>query len=55
MGERRVAYRIFVGKHEGKRLLGSPRCRREGTVEINLREIGWRGVDRVDMAQDWHK
>jgi hypothetical protein len=40
--ERRVtnAYRILVGKPEGKRPLGRPRCRWEDNIKMDLREIG---------------
>jgi hypothetical protein len=39
-GEKRNAYRILVGKAEGKRPLGKPRCRWEDNIKIDLREIG---------------
>jgi hypothetical protein len=41
-----------VGKPEGKRPLGRPRCRWVDYIKINLREIGWDGVDWIDLAQD---
>jgi hypothetical protein len=41
----RNAYNILVGKLEGKRPLGRPRSRWENNIRIDLREIGWRGVD----------
>jgi hypothetical protein len=39
MGEKRNAYRILVGKPEGKTPLGRPRCRRVDNIKIDLREI----------------
>jgi hypothetical protein len=51
MGEKMNAYRILVGKLEGKRPLGRPRCRWED-IGMNLREIGWGGMDKIDLAQD---
>jgi hypothetical protein len=50
--ERRNAYRIFVVKPEGKRPLGRPRRRWADNIKMDLREIGWDGVDWMDMAQD---
>jgi hypothetical protein len=41
-----------VGKPEGKVPLGRPRCRWLENIKMNLREIGWDGVDCIDMAQD---
>jgi hypothetical protein len=52
MGETRNAYRILAGKPEGKRLLGRPRRRWVDNIEIDLREIGWGGMDWIDLAQD---
>jgi hypothetical protein len=52
MGEKRNAYRMFVGKPEGKRPLGRPRRRWVDSIKINLREIGGDGVDWIDRAQD---
>jgi hypothetical protein len=45
MGEMRHAYRILVGKPEGKRPLGRPRCRSVDNNEIDLGDIGWDGMD----------
>jgi hypothetical protein len=45
MGEGRNEYRVLVGKPEGKRPLGRPRRRWEDGIKMDLREIGWGGVD----------
>jgi hypothetical protein len=50
-GEKRNAYRIFVGNPEGKRPLGRPR-RWVENIKIDLRERGWDGMDCIDLAQD---
>jgi hypothetical protein len=52
MGEKRNVYRILVGKPEGKRPLGRPRRRWEDNIRLDLREIGWGGMDWIDLAQD---
>jgi hypothetical protein len=51
-GEKRNAYRILVRKPEGKRLLGRPRRRWVDNIKMDLREIGWYGMDWIDLAQD---
>jgi hypothetical protein len=51
MGEKN-AYRILVGKQEGKRPLGRPRRRWEDNIRRDHREIGWGGMDWIDLAQD---
>jgi hypothetical protein len=53
-GEKRNAYRILVGKPEGKRPPGRPRRRWMDNIKIYeyLREIGWDGVDWIDLPQD---
>jgi hypothetical protein len=52
MGERRGAYRALVGKPEGRRPLGRPRRRWEDNIKMDLREVGWGGLDWINMAQD---
>jgi hypothetical protein len=51
-GELRNAYRILVGKPEGKRRLGKPRRRWVDNIKIDLREIGWDGRDWIELAND---
>jgi hypothetical protein len=50
-GVTRNAYRILVRKSEGKRPLGRPRCRRVDDIKMGLTEIGWGGIDWIDLAQ----
>jgi hypothetical protein len=45
MGEKRNTHRIFVANPEGKRPLGRPRCRWLNNIKMDLREIGWSGMD----------
>jgi hypothetical protein len=45
VGEKRNAYRILVGKPEGKRLLERPRRWWVDNNKVNLREIGWDDTD----------
>jgi hypothetical protein len=52
MGETRNAYRILVRKPEGKRPLGRPRRRWVDNIKIDLRGIGWDGVDLLHLAHD---
>jgi hypothetical protein len=51
MGEGRVAYRILVGRPEGRSPLGRPRRRWEDNIKMDLQEVGWEGMDWIDMAQ----
>jgi hypothetical protein len=52
MGEKRNAYRILVGKPEVRRPLGRPRRRWMDNIKMDLGEVGWDGVDWIDLAQD---
>jgi hypothetical protein len=52
MRDRRNAYRILLGNPEGKRPLGRTRRRWVDGVKMHLREIGWDGMDWIDLAQD---
>jgi hypothetical protein len=52
MREQRNAYRILRGMTEGMRPLGRPRCKCVGNIKVGFREIGWDGMDWIDLAQD---
>jgi hypothetical protein len=52
MGEDRKVHRDLVGKTEGKRLFGRPRRRWEDGIRMDLREIGWRSVEWIQLAQN---
>jgi hypothetical protein len=51
MGEKRGAYRILVGRPEGRRPFGRPRRRWEDNIKMDRREVGW-GIDWIELAQD---
>jgi hypothetical protein len=52
MGEKRNAYRILVENPDGKRPLGrSPRSWADN-IKMDLREIGWDGMDWIDLGRD---
>jgi hypothetical protein len=55
MGEKINAYRLLVGKLEGKRPLGRPRRRWVDYTKMDLLEICWGGVDLIGLAQDRDK
>ncbi|KAJ4431719.1 hypothetical protein ANN_20321 [Periplaneta americana] len=52
MGESRNAYTGLVGRVEGKRPLGRPRRRWEDNIKMYLREVGYNGMDWIDLTQD---
>jgi len=52
IGVERVAYRVLVGKPEGKRPLGRPRCRWVDNIRKDLQEVGCGYVNRIVLAQD---
>jgi hypothetical protein len=49
---KRNAYRILVGKPEGNRPLEKPRRKWEDNIKMDLREIGWGGMDWINLSQD---
>jgi hypothetical protein len=52
IGAKRNAYRILVGKPEGKRPLGRPRHRWVDNIKMHFIETGWYGMDWIDVTQD---
>jgi hypothetical protein len=50
--DKRNAYRILVGKPEGKRPLGSPHHRWVDNIKMDLRETTWGGMDSTDLVLD---
>jgi hypothetical protein len=50
--EKRKAYRLLVGNPEGKRPLRRPRRRWVDNIRMDLGEVGWGDVDRIDLAHD---
>jgi hypothetical protein len=52
MGEKRDAYRIFMGKPERRRPLGRPRPRWVDNIKMDLGEVGWGDVDWIGLTQD---
>jgi hypothetical protein len=52
VGEGRGVYRVLVGKPEGKRPLERPRRRWEDGIKMDFREIGWRDVEWIHLAQN---
>jgi hypothetical protein len=49
---KRNAYSTLMGKPEGKRPLGRPTHKRVDNITMDLREIGWDGMEWIDLAQD---
>ncbi|KAJ4448683.1 hypothetical protein ANN_00073 [Periplaneta americana] len=52
MGESRNAYRVLVGRPEGKRPLRRPRRRWEDNIKMDLREVGYNDREWINLAQD---
>jgi hypothetical protein len=52
MGKKRNAYRLLMGKPEGKGPLGRPRGRKVDNIRMDLGEVGWGDVDWIGLAQD---
>jgi hypothetical protein len=45
MGDKIGAYRVLMGRPEGKRQFARPRRRREDNIKMDLQEVGWGGMD----------
>jgi hypothetical protein len=52
MGERRGVYRVLVGKPDEKRPLGRLNRKWEDNIKTDLQEVGCRGTDWIELAQD---
>ena len=52
MGEERLVYRVLVGKPDGRRPLGRPRCRWVDNIRMDLQEVGCEYMDWIGLAQD---
>jgi hypothetical protein len=52
MWEKRNAYRLLVGKPEGKIPLGRPRCKWVDNIMMDLEEVGWGDVDWIGLPKD---
>jgi hypothetical protein len=48
----RGVYRVLVGKREGKRPWGRPRRRWEDDIKANLQEVGYWGMDWIELVKD---
>jgi hypothetical protein len=48
----RNVYKVLMRKPEGRRPLVRPRRRWEDRIRMDLREIGWRSIEWIQLAQD---
>ena len=51
MGEERGVYRVLVGKPEGRRPLGKPRCRWVDNIRMDFQEVGCGYMNWIGLAQ----
>jgi hypothetical protein len=52
MGAKKNTDRVLMVKPDGMRPLGRPKCTRVCNMKIDLRDIGWDGIDWIDLAED---
>jgi len=52
MRERRVVYRVLLGKPEGNRPIRRLRHRLENNIKLDLEEVGCGGMDLIDLVLD---
>jgi hypothetical protein len=52
MAEGRGVYVVLVGKPNGKRPLGRPKCRWEDNIKMDLQAVGCRDMGWIELAQD---
>ena len=52
LGDRRGAYRVVVRRPERKRQLRRRRCRVENNIKMDVQEVGWWGMDWIDLAEN---
>jgi hypothetical protein len=50
MGNRRRAKRVLGGGGDVRERLGKPKHRWEGDIKMDRQEVGWRGMDWIDLA-----
>jgi len=50
MEDKRGVYRVLMGKPEGKSPIGRPRCSWEDNIEMDLEEVGFGGIEWIELA-----
>jgi len=49
--DRKGAFKVLMGRHEGKTPLGTPLRKRNDNIKMDLQEVRWRSMDWIDLAQ----
>jgi len=52
MGDREDVYMVLVGRPDGRRPLGRPRCRLEANIKMDFQDVGWGGMGWISLVQD---